>query len=235
MQGATHYRLIMRRGPQVDRAFPVLKDIVMLGRDAANDIVIADPEISRQHARLERRPDGTLTIEDLGSTNGTYVNGARLTGAHALNNGDLIGLGETITLLFQVAAAEATETVVGLSPARATPLPQPAVVAPPVAPPVAPLVAPRPAPAPASAPSPVRPTARAIKEPRGGGNLRATRSDTMRYIVLGCGCLVMLCVLCALVFVVGDQLFPDVWYGFLSHLPFYQPIIDVLRLLGMGG
>jgi hypothetical protein len=54
-----------------------------------------DPEISRQHARISRGPTGALTIEDLGSTNGTFLNGRQTTGAQTLCPGDEIEVGGT--------------------------------------------------------------------------------------------------------------------------------------------
>src|SRR5207248_5789885 len=54
------------------------KDVVTIGRDADNDIPLPNPQVSRHHARL-RRSGATHVIEDLGSTNGTFVNGQRIT------------------------------------------------------------------------------------------------------------------------------------------------------------
>ena len=96
------YRLIVRRGPQPNQTFDLDKDIVTLGRDITNDIVINDPEVSRHHLRFTRGADGH-SMEDLGSTNGTFVNGQRMTGVRPLNRGDMIGLGETVTLGYDIA------------------------------------------------------------------------------------------------------------------------------------
>src|ERR687885_1591335 len=54
-----------------------------------------DSEISRVHARVYRDPSGQLMVEDLGSTNGTFVNGQRLTGVQALRAGDQLRVGQT--------------------------------------------------------------------------------------------------------------------------------------------
>lgn len=101
MQGNPTYRLVVRRGPQPNQVYELSGDVTNLGRDITNDIVINDREVSRHHMRLMRGDDG-YTIEDLGSTNGTFVGGKRLTGATPLKNGDMIGLGETVTLGFEV-------------------------------------------------------------------------------------------------------------------------------------
>ena len=76
---------------------------VVLGRGTEADLRITDPGVSRRHAEIRVVQDGqgfTVTIHDLGSTNGTMVNGQRVT-AIALNPGDMIQLGTT-TLTFRV-------------------------------------------------------------------------------------------------------------------------------------
>lgn len=102
MQANESYRLIVRRGPQPNQVYELSGDITNLGRDITNDIVINDREVSRHHLRLMQGSEG-YTIEDLGSTNGTFINGKRISGAQALKNGDMIGLGETVTLQYEVA------------------------------------------------------------------------------------------------------------------------------------
>jgi FHA domain len=67
---------------------------VTVGRGTANDIPLDDDFASTVHARLEPRADG-VWIEDVGSTNGTIVNGVRLTGPRKLELGDVIRIGET--------------------------------------------------------------------------------------------------------------------------------------------
>lgn len=108
MQGSDSFRLIVRRGPQPNQSYELNKDIVTLGRDITNDIVINDPEVSRHHMRLTRGAGG-FTIEDLGSTNGTFINGQRLTGARPLRAGDMVGLGETVTLAYEMSVGSAPE------------------------------------------------------------------------------------------------------------------------------
>jgi pSer/pThr/pTyr-binding forkhead associated (FHA) protein len=68
---------------------------ITVGREAENDVPLMRDEFSSgRHARIEPRRDG-VWIEDIGSTNGTYVNGARLTAARKLSPGDVIRIGET--------------------------------------------------------------------------------------------------------------------------------------------
>src|SRR5689334_13668489 len=106
MQSSDNFRLIVRRGPQPNQVYELNKDIITIGRDITNDITINDPEVSRHHMRLTRGAGG-FTLEDLGSTNGTFVNGQRLTGARPLRGGDMVGLGETVTLAYEMAGAPA--------------------------------------------------------------------------------------------------------------------------------
>src|SRR6476660_7066100 len=126
MQSSDNFRLIVRRGPQPNQVYDLNKDIITIGRDITNDITINDPEVSRHHLRFTRGAGG-FTLEDLGSTNGTFVNGQRLTGAKPLNNGDMLGLGETVTLGYEMARGAAPGgqmPVAGQPPASAPTAPQ---------------------------------------------------------------------------------------------------------------
>ena len=57
------------------------------------DIVLDNPQVSRFHAQIDRAPGGGAILRDAGSTNGTFVNGQRLIGAHTLRQGDVIQIG----------------------------------------------------------------------------------------------------------------------------------------------
>jgi ABC-type multidrug transport system ATPase subunit/pSer/pThr/pTyr-binding forkhead associated (FHA) protein len=75
------------------------QDVIRIGRDAANELVIADdPLASRRHAELRRRADGRWEVNDLGSSNGTFVNGQRV-GRAVLSDEDLLTIG-TRTFVF---------------------------------------------------------------------------------------------------------------------------------------
>ena len=66
-----------------------------VGRGGQNDLVLNGDEFaSARHARIEARGDG-VWVQDLDSTNGTYVNGARVVGAQRLNAGDVVRVGDT--------------------------------------------------------------------------------------------------------------------------------------------
>ena len=73
-----------------------LSNVLGIGRDDDNEIVIDDDSfISGHHARIEVRPDGTAVV-DLGSTNGTFVNGQRVNGERAMRKGDRLQVGSTV-------------------------------------------------------------------------------------------------------------------------------------------
>jgi pSer/pThr/pTyr-binding forkhead associated (FHA) protein len=81
--------------------YRLAKPIVTLGRDAANDIPINDPEVSRYHLRFTQQGQG-YAVEDLGSTNGTMIEGKRISGLHPLRAGTALNLGDTILLSYEV-------------------------------------------------------------------------------------------------------------------------------------
>jgi hypothetical protein len=183
MQSGGSFRLIVRRGPQPNQVYELSKDIVTLGRDITNEITINDPEVSRHHCRLTRGGGG-YTIEDLGSTNGTFVNGQRLTGARPLSSGDIVGLGETVILAYEATSMAPAAGYYPEAPAQAT------VVGPGAAPapggyyePYAPA-----APGYAAAPPPPPPAYSYQDEPMPGGGMG-------RWVFLGCGCFLVLCII----------------------------------------
>ncbi len=91
------YQLIMRSGPTPGQAYPLQKQVISIGRDPGSDVVINDAEVSRQHSRLSLQAGGYV-LEDLGSTNGTFVNGQRLMGPRVLRPGETVSIGEHILL-----------------------------------------------------------------------------------------------------------------------------------------
>lgn len=137
------FRLTMRQGPTPGKAFDLVKDLVTIGRDVSNDIVINDAEVSRNHARLTAQA-GSYQMEDLASTNGVMVNGQRLTGPKLLQPSDIVGLGETVTLEFSL-YSESASTIVAFKstpPVEAAPSPVMSAPLPTTAPLVAPLETP---------------------------------------------------------------------------------------------
>jgi pSer/pThr/pTyr-binding forkhead associated (FHA) protein len=73
----------------------VVPDEATVGRGGGCQITVADTFASQLHARLFRT-DGTLYVEDLGSTNGTFLNGARVGGPQAMRKGDRLKVGGTV-------------------------------------------------------------------------------------------------------------------------------------------
>ncbi|MCD8316531.1 MAG: DUF3662 and FHA domain-containing protein [Eggerthellaceae bacterium] len=83
-----------------DRAFTLTGERMSIGRESASDIVIPDINVSRQHAEIRNEPNGTWVITDLGSTNGTYVNGRKIKSS-PLRDADRLTMGTT-SLEFQL-------------------------------------------------------------------------------------------------------------------------------------
>jgi len=103
-------------GPAAGQQIDVGQEL-QIGRSAGAEGRLGDdPEISRQHARFSRNQQGQLVVEDLGSTNGTYVNGARISGQQALNPGDTVQLGRS-TITVEGGAAGGQATAIGAVPA----------------------------------------------------------------------------------------------------------------------
>lgn len=101
MQSKVSFRLTVRQGPVPGKVIELVKDIIVMGRDVNNDIVVNDAEVSRTHTRLTAQSEGYI-VEDLASTNGTFLNGQRLTGPKLMRHGDMLGLGETVVMEFGV-------------------------------------------------------------------------------------------------------------------------------------
>ena len=79
--------------------YPLDQTHIQIGRDIDNDIVLQDAEVSRHHLRLIFNREG-YAIEDLGTLNGTYLNGERLTELHHLRLGDHIRIGTMVEMLY---------------------------------------------------------------------------------------------------------------------------------------
>jgi len=90
-------RLVVQESPVLEEGdeFPVDSAPLTVGRGGQNDVAIDGDEFaSARHVRFEPRRDG-VWVQDLGSTNGTYVNGVRIDGARKLAPGDVVRVGET--------------------------------------------------------------------------------------------------------------------------------------------
>ena len=91
-------RLIVLEGPQAGQKFKIDSDVV-LGRAIDSTVVLEDPEVSRSHVRITRSDIGAYIIEDMGSRNGTQVNGVPVQ-KQFLSFGDKIQVGPRVLLLF---------------------------------------------------------------------------------------------------------------------------------------
>lgn len=91
--------VLFRSGPQKGERVELRVPVVNVGRAEYNDLVIADPSVSTMHAKVQRR-QGVWLLTDLGSTNGTFVDGELAAGDMPLSPGATIRFGE-VTVLFE--------------------------------------------------------------------------------------------------------------------------------------
>ena len=133
--------VVIVEGPGAGNEFPLAGSLVA-GRDPSAAIPLDDAEASRQHASITAQEGGAV-VEDLGSTNGTFVGDERLTGSRTVGPGDRIRIGTTVIVVREAGAAA--------EPAPPAPAaPEPEAAAPPPAPEQP--APPPPAPAPAAGP-----------------------------------------------------------------------------------
>ena len=85
---------VVRSDSQAGLSF-VVTNATVVGRSDQSDVILEDPYASEFHFRLVVQ-DGTLAVSDLGSTNGTYVNGRRITTPTNLRRGDALQVGKTV-------------------------------------------------------------------------------------------------------------------------------------------
>ena len=166
------FQLLVQQGPQAGQAFALNKSIITIGREAGNDIVLEGSQVSRYHTRLTLQ-GSVYVVEDMGSTNGTFLNGQRVLKPTPVAAGDLIGVGETILLRVQ---GVASETIVERGQPQVVMSPPPVYAPPPPAyAPPPPVYAPPP---PVYAPPPYA--------------YRPPQSNGVSCWVWGCGCLLAL-------------------------------------------
>jgi pSer/pThr/pTyr-binding forkhead associated (FHA) protein len=163
--GSVHMHLEVISGNAAGTAI-LVEDELVIGRHAEGAGRLSeDEEISRQHARVSREATGDYAIEDLGSSNGTFVNGLRIQSPRLLSLGDLIETGGTTLVVREIVRPGTGTTAVSAVPdlpsaggyAPTVFARSPAAPVPPPAPPPASEAAatpPPPAPEPQSAPAP---------------------------------------------------------------------------------
>jgi pSer/pThr/pTyr-binding forkhead associated (FHA) protein len=194
MAGA-QYRLVVRQGPIQGQIFELTKNEVSIGRDISNDFVINDAEVSRKHAKLTLEGD-RYKIEDLNSTNGTYIDGRRLIGPHVLAIGEIIMFGDNVGVVFDGEPATPDVTIpgtldLGSTPVAAIPTPEESFTPAPVLP----------APEASNLPvlEEVMPDVSAREEPE------IERRPINTWLLAGCGCLLVIIVVLIALWVFIDQ------------------------------
>jgi|GEM_PF-2197400 len=85
------YNLIVKKGQEIIKVYPIKKNEVLVGRHPESDLVLDDPLVSRRHCKILIKND-SIFIEDLNSTNGTFLNGKRVSFSE-LKIGDEISIG----------------------------------------------------------------------------------------------------------------------------------------------
>jgi len=95
--------LIAQEGPLKGQRWQ-LSGTIVLGRDATCDVAISDRQISRYHARITPTSEGVI-VEDLGSKNGTHLNGRPLAGPMVLQDGDIVSVATAQQFMFIVSDA----------------------------------------------------------------------------------------------------------------------------------
>ncbi len=108
MQRQKVHALVAVEGPTAGERYTLVNLLSTIGRASTNTIVLESAQISRLHAQIRLTPNG-VTIEDMGSTNGTFVNGRRLDAPRTLAPGDLIRFAEFATLQYVVEGAPVTD------------------------------------------------------------------------------------------------------------------------------
>lgn len=99
-QGFFMSRLIMRRGPDRGRVYPLDAETITIGRGNRNTIIIRDNEVSREHVTLTRTERG-YELYDLDSRNGTFINGIKVDDVWLLESQCIIELGDSVTLEYR--------------------------------------------------------------------------------------------------------------------------------------
>jgi predicted component of type VI protein secretion system len=195
---ASQFQLIMRQGPTPGATFTLEGDQLNIGRDSTNEVTINDAEISRRHARLTFQ-GGKYVLEDLGSTNGTFVNGQRLAGPRVLKAGEVVSFGEQIVLVFEVVTNDPGATMV--SPRAAAAIPSVSRPATPPPPPPADYVG--------SVPASPAPVASSMPDP-------GPKKMNILPVIIGVGVLLFLCVCGAILWYIDANFLWCTFFPFLG-------------------
>lgn len=107
-------KLTLLLGRRVMQAYDFKQPSIVVGRDESADVLIDNPSVSRRHAEI-RLGDSGWVVEDLGSSNGTYFKGQKITGPQSIGLGDEIGFGK-FSIVFGKALGEGEVPVAKPSP-----------------------------------------------------------------------------------------------------------------------
>src|SRR5947209_3609219 len=107
--------LIAVKGPTPGQRFPLDGDCTLIGRQPDAGIYLAALAVSRQHARILHE-EGTYYVEDLGSSNGTWLNGSRISSRELLTEGDMLQIGPYIFNLQPARRAGSSDSDTGEHP-----------------------------------------------------------------------------------------------------------------------
>ena len=88
-------RLVIIKGPENGRSLDLTDEAITFGRASDSRVVLSDEYCSNRHARLVRRADGRWLLEDMGSTNGTFLQERKVTGPTIVGIGEVIRMGRT--------------------------------------------------------------------------------------------------------------------------------------------
>jgi predicted component of type VI protein secretion system len=156
------FTLTMKEGPTPGQQTNLEGGSLLIGRDPACNLIVNDVEVSRRHARLIAQSGG-YAIEDMGSTNGTFIDEQRIKGVVPLKPGAVIRLGDHVSFTYEAVPADEAGTI-GMRQQLLKPTTAPAARGAAAAPPARSEV--MPAPMPAQEPEAAQPVRR---RPRRGG------------------------------------------------------------------
>lgn len=114
-------KLTLLLGRRTMQAYDFKQESIIVGRDEGADVVIDNPSVSRRHAEIRLTDDGWI-VEDLGSSNGTFIHGQRIEDPHSIGLGDEIGFGK-FSIVFGKALGEGEVPVTRPSPMAERPAP----------------------------------------------------------------------------------------------------------------
>jgi len=114
---ADTFQIVIKKGPKSGSVVELTQEVITIGRETSNLLYINDHGLSRSHASLNRS-GADYILKDLGSTNGTFVNGKAVSDSYTLKDGDLISLGEVVDLEFRKVSTSADSNATFVIPRR---------------------------------------------------------------------------------------------------------------------